>query len=88
MIIVSMINYDCDLPRPKIRKGTIMKKNLALLFALLLAGQSLIACSDASDTPVTTDAAAATDTASDDATPHTTVTQPLLRSPVTSRRRS
>ena len=24
--------------RPKIQKGTIMKKNLALLFALLLAG--------------------------------------------------
>ena len=39
-----------------------MKKNLSLLFALLLAGQSLLACGDASDNTVTTDTAAATDT--------------------------
>ena len=35
-----------------------MKKNLAMLFALLLAGQTLIACADTAETPVTTDTAA------------------------------
>ncbi len=38
-----------------------MKKNLALLFALLLAGQSLIACGDASDNTVVTETAQETE---------------------------
>ena len=46
----------------KVRKGTTMKKNIALLFALLLAGQSLIACGDAAqDDTKTPETAAATE---------------------------